>query len=91
METNTQPEIVAPVESVSPATYRRIYGRSMMVLKKLRGEIPASDELCHITSVNTLAPGLWITVKFLDGSINSFRPELIQLAEVPVEHPASVS
>ncbi len=69
-------------EAVTPAhssqEYRALYGRSLMVLRKLRGVTPTADELCRITSVGTLAPGLWITVKFLDGSTNSFRPELIE-------------
>ncbi len=76
MENLLLTETVVP--ALSSQEYRALYGRSLMVLRKLRGETPAADELCRITSVGTLAPGLWITVKFLNGSINSFRPELIE-------------
>ncbi len=78
MDTNTP---VVPLESAEPLTasdYRRRYGRSLMVLKALRAELPANDELCRVTSVDTISPGLWVTVRFLDGQTRGFRPELIQ-------------
>jgi hypothetical protein len=53
----------------------------MMVLKKIRGETAAVDELCRITSVNTLPPDLWVTVQFLDGSARSLRPDMIRAVE----------
>ena len=54
-----------------------------MVLKKIRGETAAADELCRITSVNTLPPDLWVTVQFLDGSARSLRPNMICAVEAP--------
>jgi hypothetical protein len=62
------------------AEYQRLYGRCMMVLKKRRGPTAATDELCRLTSVNTIAPDLWVTVQFLDGSARSFRPDMIERA-----------
>ena len=66
--------------TATAAEYQRIYGRRMMVLKKRRGAMAAADELCRITSVNTIAPDLWVTVQFLDGSSRSFRPDMIEPA-----------
>jgi len=80
MEINLQPSPETPAAALSPQAYRQLYGRSLMVLRKLKSAAPTDDELCRITSVNTLAPGLWITAKFLDGSIRSFRPEMIELS-----------
>ena len=76
----TIPPVVSPekVEALTASEYRRRYGRTLMVLKKLRGELPEANELCRIASVNTIDPGLWITARFLDGTTRSFRPELIQ-------------
>jgi hypothetical protein len=60
--------------------YRRIFGRSLMALTKLRGETAASNELCHVTAVDRVSPNLWVTVKFLDGSKRGLRPEELRLA-----------
>jgi|GEM_PF-4390298 len=87
MDTNLPPTLESAVAApISPAAYRQLYGRSVMVLRQLRAATPAPDELCRITSVNTLAPGLWITAKFLDGSVRSFRPDMIQPSlDLPAE------
>jgi hypothetical protein len=61
--------------AASASDYQQRYGRSMMVLKKIKGATAAPDELCRITSVNTLAPDLWVTVQFLDGSARGLRPD----------------
>ena len=67
--------------TLSAQDYQRLYGRRMMVMKKLRGATAGADELCRNTSVNTIAPDLWVTVQFLDGSSRSFRPDMIAPAE----------
>ena len=63
------------------AEYRAAHLRKLMVLNKWRNEAaPESDEFCRIRSVETLAPGLWLTATFLDGSTRHFRPEKIRMA-----------
>jgi hypothetical protein len=62
------------------SAYRQVYGGSLMTLRKLRGAIPTLHEVFRIRSVETLAPTLWVTVTFLDGSTKSFRPEAIRPA-----------
>lgn len=80
-------------EPGAAAAYRQIHGRSLMALTKLRGAIPAIDELCRISSVESLPPSLWVTARFLDGSTKSFRPENIRPAtkdeEYALEHKAA--
>jgi hypothetical protein len=51
-----------------------------MALTKLRGAVPSIDELCRISSVQTLPDTLWVTARFLDGATRSFRPENIRPA-----------
>lgn len=51
-----------------------------MVLTTLKSETACREDLCRIKSVDTLAPGLWISVTFLDGSIKRFRPDKIRPA-----------
>jgi hypothetical protein len=41
--------------------------------------------------VETLAPGLWISATFLDGSVLRFRPEKIRVATLEEERIASQS
>ena len=60
--------------------YRHAHGRKLMVLTKLKSLTPERAEFCRIQSVETLAPGLWITATFLDGSRQGFRPEKIRTA-----------
>jgi hypothetical protein len=67
-------------EPGAAAAYRRINGRSLMALTKLRGASPSLDELCWISSVQTLPDTLWVTARFLDGATKSFRPENIRPA-----------
>lgn len=62
------------------AAYRAAHRNRLMVLTKLRSETPAQDEFCRVCGVETLAPGLWITASFRDGSTKTFRPEKIRLA-----------
>jgi hypothetical protein len=62
------------------AEYRAAHIRKLMVLTKWRGGAPEFDEFCRIRAVETLAPGLWLTATFLDGSTRRFRPEKIRLA-----------
>jgi hypothetical protein len=90
METNLQPAIEPAAQCSSPAEYRRIYGRSLMVLTKLREATPAQDELCRLTTVNTLGPDLWVSVQFLDGSRQSFRSDQIRLADAGMEAPTPI-
>ena len=51
-----------------------------MLLTNLRGEVPTHDEFCRIRSVETLAPDLWVTVGFFDGSTKGLRPDKIRPA-----------
>jgi len=63
------------------AVYRAAHLRKLMVLNKWRNAAaPERDEFCRIYSVETLAPGLWLTATFLDGSTRRFRPEKIRVA-----------
>jgi hypothetical protein len=63
------------------AAYRAEHSRKLMVLTKWRNAAaPECDEFCRIHSVETLAPGLWLTAIFLDGSTRRFRPEAVRLA-----------
>jgi hypothetical protein len=80
------------VETQDPASaYRTAYGRKLMVLTKLKEMIPQRDEFCRVRSVETLAPGLWISATFLDGSVLRFRPEKIRVATLEEERIASQS
>lgn len=65
----------------SAQEYQQRYGRTMMVLKKRQGKTAAANELCRITSVNTISPDLWVSVQFLDGTSRSFRPDMIEPAD----------
>ena len=80
MELNSGAHEQAPPPLLTAAAYQRRYGRTTMVLTHLRGATPEKDELCRILSVGTLAPSLWVTVKFLDGTTKSFRSETIRPA-----------
>ncbi len=60
------------------AAYRAAHYRKLMVLTTLGDAAPGPAEFCRIRSVETLAPGLWITATFLDGSTRRFRPEKIR-------------
>jgi hypothetical protein len=78
METNTPAVPLELPEALTASAYRHRYGRSLMVLRQLRAELPATDELCRVLAVDTVAPGLWITARFLDGTTRGFRPDLIR-------------
>lgn len=80
MEVNLDHQTPGAYGPRAASSYRQIHGRRLMALNKLRGTIPAIDELCRISSVETLAPTLWVTATFLDGSTRSFRPESIRPA-----------
>jgi hypothetical protein len=71
------------------AAYRTAHIRKLMVLKKWKSTAPDCDEFCRIRAVETLAPGLWLTAAFLDGSVRRFRPEKIRLATVDEEQRAN--
>lgn len=85
METNSPAVSPESEEALSASAYRRRYGRSLMVLRKLKGEVPEASELCRLASVDTVAPGLWITARFLDGSTRGFRPEMIRESDPSAE------
>ena len=59
METNPPGVSLEHEEVLTASEYRRRYGRTLMVLKKLRAELPESDELCRIAAVDTAAPGIY--------------------------------
>ena len=69
--------------------YRAAHQRKLMVLTKWDGVNAAGNEFCRIRSVETLAPNLWITAGFLDGSIRQLRPEKIRLATADEERRAN--
>ena len=62
-----------------------------MILATPKNAAPGRDDFCRIRSVETLAPGLWITAVFPDGSIRRFRPDMIRLATPDEEHLAAES
>ena len=69
-----------PAPEPSPAaTYRAAHQHRLMLLTKLKSELPARNEFCRIKAVETVAPNLWVTVGFLDGSTKGLRPEQIRL------------
>ena len=57
-----------------------------MLLTKLKSELPTRSEFCRIKAVETVAPDLWVTVGFLDGSTRGLRPEQIRLVTEDEEH-----
>jgi hypothetical protein len=71
------------------AAYRAAHLRKLMVLTKWKGAEPECDEFCRIHAVETLAPGLWLTATFLDGSVRRFRPEKIRVATFDEERRAN--
>ena len=64
----------------SAAKYRAAHQRRLMLLTDLKGEVPTRGEFCRIKSVETLAPDLWVTVGFFDGSTKGMRPDKIREA-----------
>ncbi len=73
------------------AVYRRDHGRRLMILATLKNAAPGRDDFCRIRSVETVAPGLWVTAVFLDGAIRRFRPDVIRLATPDEERFAAES
>jgi len=71
--------------------YQRANRHKLMVLTKWRNATPERDEFCHIRSVETLTPSLWISAIFLDGSKRHFRPEKIRPATPDEERVAGES
>jgi len=71
------------------AAYRAAHSRKLMVLTKCKSAAPACDEFCRVHAVETLAPGLWLTARFLDGTVRRFRPEKIRVATVDEERRAN--
>jgi hypothetical protein len=71
------------------AAYRAAHLRKLMVLTKWKSSAPECDEFCRVHAVETLAPGLWLTATFLDGSVRRFRPEKIRVATVDEERRAN--
>ena len=58
--------------------YQRANRHKLMVLTKWRNATPERDEFCHIRSVETLTPSLWISAIFLE--VASSRPVQVNLA-----------
>jgi hypothetical protein len=71
------------------AAYRAAHLRKLMVLTHWKSAEPGCDEFCRIRAVETLAPGLWLTATFLDGSVRRFRPEKIRVATMDEERRAN--
>ena len=72
------------VQSISKPTlaslYRTAHQHRLMLLTNLRGELPTRGEFCRIKSVETLSPGLWVTVGFFDCSTKGLRSDKIRPA-----------
>jgi len=85
MEISPEPHAANPAPPPSAREYQLAHRGKLMVLTTLRGDLPASDDFCRIRSVETLFPSLWISVRFLDGSIRWFRPEKLRLATADEE------
>jgi hypothetical protein len=79
MESNPEPA----------AAYRAAHIRKLMILNRWKGAAPVCNEFCRISAVETLAPGLWLTARFLDGSVRRFRPEKIRVATLDEERLAN--
>ncbi len=78
METNHP--ILEPPKSNPAEEYRAAHRNQLMVFTKIKGATPEREEFCRISSVETLAPSLWLTVNCLDGSTKRLRPEKIRSA-----------
>jgi hypothetical protein len=77
------------METDPASSYMLAHRRKLMVLSNSRNATPERGEFCRIRSVETLAPGLWITATFLDGSIQRFRPDKIREATLDEERSAA--
>ena len=62
------------------AQYRITHQSRLMLLTTFQGQQPTRSEFCRIKSVETLAPDLWITVGFFDGSTKGLRPKELRVA-----------
>ena len=60
--------------------YREAHYGKLMVLTRRKNEPRKLEDYCRIRSVETVHPGLWITATFLDGIVDSFRPDKIRFA-----------
>jgi hypothetical protein len=79
---DTTPEPAAPVTA---AEYKRLYRGKLMVLTKPAGDAIAACDFCRILSVETVSPDVWISARFLDDSVRSFRPDKLRLATAEEE------
>ena len=75
----------APKRSLA-AQYRIDNQNRLMLLTTLKHEHPTRSEFCRIRSVETLAPDLWVTVGFFDGSTRGLRPDKLRVATKEEEH-----
>lgn len=80
MEIVTHPTTSTTPVSTLAAKYRAAHQHRLMLLSKIRGVVPTRNEFCHVLAVETVAPSLWVTVRFLDDSRKGLRPETIRLA-----------
>ncbi|MGB8356542.1 MAG: hypothetical protein WCD79_21765 [Chthoniobacteraceae bacterium] len=80
METPIPSLDITALNPRAASDYKFAHRNRLMVLTTLKSETPGRDAFCHIQSVETLVPNLWVTVNFLDGSRKQFRPEMIRLA-----------
>ena len=67
-------------ETTLAAKYRAAHQNRLMLLSKIKGEVPVRGEFCRILAVETVAPDLWVTVRFLDDSRKGLRPGNLRLA-----------
>jgi hypothetical protein len=80
MKTDLHPSAVKAPNPNAAADYRTTHRNRLMVLTKLKGDVPTREEFCRVFRVETVEPSLWITADFLDGSSRGMRPDKIRLA-----------
>ena len=80
MHIATNPTDPLGTETNLAAKYRAAHQSRLMLLSKIKGEVPVRSEFCRILAVETAAPDLWVTVRFLDDSRKGLRPGKIRLA-----------
>lgn len=70
-----------PASKPTPAAkYRAANQHRLMLLTKLTSVLPTRGDFCRIKAVETVAPDLWITVGFFDGSTKGLRPDKLRAA-----------
>ena len=75
-----------PASKPTPAAkYRAAHQHRLMLLTKLKSELPTRGDFCRVMAVETVAPDLWVTVGFFDGSTKGLRPDKIRVVTAEEE------